>query len=158
MQPKFVQATLDLAREKMLLGEGGPFAALVVLQGAVVARGWNRVTIAKDPTAHAEIEAIRNACRALDQFQLKGCVLYSSCEPCPMCWAAIHWARLDAVHFAGTRHDAAMAGFDDERLYRELSQAAPARQLPMTQAPEPYPQRARELFDTWVRWPGKRAY
>ncbi len=158
MQPQFMQAALDLAREKMLLGEGGPFSALVVQGNRVVAKGWNRVTRALDPTAHAEIEAIRRACSLLQDFQLRGCVLYSSCEPCPMCWAAIHWSRLDEVFFAGTRHDAAAAGFDDEHLYRELGLEAQARRLRMTQAPGPYPEKARELFDTWMRWPGRRMY
>lgn len=123
MKEAFMREAFRLAREHMEAGEGGPFGAVVVRGGRVVARGWNRVTSAFDPTAHAEVEAIRAAGRELRDYSLRGCELYASCEPCPMCLAACHWARLDRVYYAASRGDAAAAGFDDEFLYRALSEA-----------------------------------
>lgn len=112
--------TIELAVENVRAGRGGPFAALLVRDGAVLAQGANLVTSANDPTAHAEIVAIREACRKLGAFQLTGCEIYSTCEPCPMCLGAIYWARLAKVWFAATRADAARAGFDDALIYRQL--------------------------------------
>ena len=112
-------------------GRGGPFAALVVREGEVIARGTNRVTTKNDPTAHAEVEAIRAACASLSDFQLRGCTLYTTCEPCPMCMGAIYWARPDRVVYAGTRQDAAAAGFDDAIIYDELTRPPEARRIPM---------------------------
>jgi len=132
-RPERMAEAVRLSLESVRSG-GGPFGALVVRSDndEVVARGANRVTVAHDPTAHAEIEAIRAACAALGTFALPGCVLYASCEPCPMCLGAIYWARLDAVFYAATRADAAAAGFDDARLYDELALPIEKRKLPMT--------------------------
>lgn len=127
---RFLREAIALSLENMQAGEGGPFGAVVVKDGRVVGRGWNRVTSANDPTAHAEIVAIRDACRTLETFSLPGCVLYSSCEPCPMCLSAIYWARLDRLVYAATREDAAKAGFDDAHIYKQIPLAPPDRTLP----------------------------
>lgn len=116
----FLREAIRLSEEKMEAAEGGPFGAVVVKAGNIIGRGWNRVTTANDPTAHAEVMAIREACSTLGTFSLAGCEIYSSCEPCPMCLSAIYWARLDALYFAATRADAADAGFDDALLYSEI--------------------------------------
>src|SRR5580692_457276 len=114
MKDELMRAAIRLSRTKMRANCGGPFGAVVVCHGEIIARGWNRVTSANDPTAHAEITAIRAACRKLKTFQLKDCELYTSCEPCPMCLAAIYWARLKRVYYANTRDDAAGIQFDDD--------------------------------------------
>ena len=126
-----MREALALAAKSVRSG-GGPFAALVVQDGKVVGRGTNRVTASNDPTAHAEVEAIRAACRTLDTFSLQGCLVYTTCEPCPMCLGALYWSRVDGIYFAGTRHDAAVAGFDDEHLYVEIAAPIAERELPMT--------------------------
>ena len=128
---RFVREAITLAKEGMARGEGGPFGCVIVKQGTVVGRGNNRVTSSNDPTAHAEVVAIREACHALGDFQLTGCVLYTSCEPCPMCLGAIYWARPDRVVFACTRQDAALAGFDDQLIYDELPLPYTERRIPM---------------------------
>jgi len=117
----FLREAIRLSKDKMEAGEGGPFGAVIVKDGKIIGRGWNRVTSSNDPTAHAEIMAIRDACTRLETFSLAGCEIYSSCEPCPMCLSAIYWARLDALYFAGSQTDAAAAGFDDALLYREVA-------------------------------------
>ena len=114
-------------------GNGGPFACVIVKDGKIVARGTNTVTTTNDPTAHAEIVAIRNACKELKTFQLTGCEIYTSCEPCPMCLGAIYWARPERIYYANTRSDAAHIGFDDEFLYVELSKKISERQIPTVQ-------------------------
>ena len=129
----FMREAIRLSLHKMRRNQGGPFGALIVKSGRIVSRGWNRVTSANDPTAHAEIVAIRGACRQLKTFRLLGCDLYASCEPCPMCLAAIHWARIRTIYFANTRHDAARIGFDDEFIYREVALPISRRRLPMKQ-------------------------
>ena len=116
-----MREAIRLSLEKMRNGRAGPFGAVIVRQGEIIARGWNQVTTTLDPTAHAEVVAIREACRLLKTFRLTGCEIYASCEPCPMCLAGIHWARLDKLYFAGTRLDAAEAGFDDALIYEELA-------------------------------------
>lgn len=126
----FMHQAIEQAVENVQNG-GGPFAALVVRDGAIIGQGVNRVTVSTDPTAHAEVEAIRAACEALGQFHLDGCTLYSSCEPCPMCLGAIYWARLDRVLYAGTRADAATAGFDDAHIYDEIERPPAERQIEM---------------------------
>jgi len=117
----------------MLAGAGGPFGAVIARGGDILATGWNQVTSTNDPTAHAEIVAIRGAAQTLGHFSLEGCVLYTSCEPCPMCLAAAYWARVDRVFFAATRQHAADGGFDDDFLYRELIRPIEERSLPMVQ-------------------------
>ncbi len=116
----FIEKAIALAVENVSLGNGGPFGAIIVKDGEIIAEGTNSVTRLNDPTAHAEVVAIRNACQKLDSFQLEGCVLYSSCEPCPMCLGAIYWARPKEVYFAANHFDAACAGFDDSFIYKEL--------------------------------------
>lgn len=121
---------IQLAIDNVRSGDGGPFAALVVKDDRIVAEGANRVTSANDPTAHAEINAIRAACHVLGSFQLKGCEIYTTCEPCPMCLGAIYWARLDRVYFGGLASDAAAAGFDDAFVYQQLALNTEQRTLP----------------------------
>lgn len=133
MHGKFMREAIRLSRVKMQGGAGGPFGAVVVRRGKIIARGWNCVTSANDPTAHAEVMAIREACRKLNTFQLGDCELYTSCEPCPMCLSAIYWARLNKVYYANTRRDAAKIDFDDDLIYREVSKPVARRQIPMKQ-------------------------
>lgn len=130
MMQSFMEQAIRLAVENVRSGRGGPFAALVVKESRIIASGSNCVTSTNDPTAHAEVTAIREACRALNSFQLTGCEIYTSCEPCPMCLGAIYWARPDRVYFAATASDAAAAGFDDSFIYEELKRAHSARRIP----------------------------
>lgn len=132
-QNSFMVEAIELSRKNVQEGTGGPFAAIVVRDGEVIARGTNSVTSTNDPTAHAELVAIREACKKLKTFRLVGCELYATCEPCPMCLGAIYWARLDKVYFAGSRDDAARIGFDDLWIYQELSLPLPKRKVRMTQ-------------------------
>jgi len=124
---------LALSLENVRSGRGGPFGAVIVKEGKIIAEGMNCVTTTSDPTAHAEIVAIREACRNLQSFELPGCEIYSSCEPCPMCLGAIYWARPVRVYFANSAADAAQAGFDDAFIYQELRVPHAARQIPMIQ-------------------------
>ena len=124
---------IRLSRAKMRRNAGGPFGAIIVRRGKIVGRGWNRVTSMNDPTAHAEVTAIREACRRLKTFRLDDCEIYASCEPCPMCLAAIYWARIGGIFYAGARRDAAAIGFDDELIYREMARPASRRKIPMRQ-------------------------
>jgi tRNA(Arg) A34 adenosine deaminase TadA len=126
-----MQQAIERAVENVRSGQGGPFGAVVVKNGQVIATGANSVTTSNDPTAHAEVLAIREACRALATFQLNGCELYTSCEPCPMCLGAIYWARPDRVFFAATASDAAAAGFDDSFIYEELKLPQQERKIPL---------------------------
>jgi len=128
----FMAEAIELSVKNVAEG-GGPFAAVIVRDGEIVARGTNRVTSSNDPTAHAEIVAIRAAAAALQTFELRGCEIYSSCEPCPMCMGAIYWARLDALYFAATRDDAAAAGFDDSLIYTEIALPPTQRSIPIRQ-------------------------
>lgn len=144
-----------MAIENVECGRGGPFAALVVKEGRVLAAGTNQVTSTNDPTAHAEVVAIREACRALGSFQLPGCEIYTTCEPCPMCLGAIYWARPARVYFAGTREDAAAAGFDDSFIYEQTSLPWPERRIPMVPLLR---EDARRAFQAWVEKPDKTAY
>ncbi|NLH50571.1 MAG: nucleoside deaminase [Myxococcales bacterium] len=152
---QLLQRSVDLAREKMLAGEGGPFGAVIARQGEIIAEGWNRVTSANDPTAHAEIMAIRLACEKLGSFSLAGCEIYASCEPCPMCLAAIYWARLERVTFAATREQAARVGFDDARLYRELRLPLELREVAMAHLSLPA---ADAVFELWENKTDKIPY
>ena len=126
----YLREAIALARSGMERGDGGPFGCVIVKDGQVVGRGNNCVTSTNDPTAHAEMVAIREACKALGDFQLTGCTLYTSCEPCPMCLGAIYWARPDRIVFAATREDAAAAGFDDQLIYDELPLPPEQRRIP----------------------------
>ncbi|MGB2578481.1 guanine deaminase [Elusimicrobium simillimum] len=118
---KFLQMAIDLAKKNMLAGKGGPFGAVIVKDGKVLAEGFNQVTSSNDPTCHAEVDAIRKACAQLNNFELDGCTIYSSCEPCPMCLGAIYWARPKALYFAADKHIAAKHGFDDKFIYDEIA-------------------------------------
>jgi guanine deaminase len=133
MNAEFMREAIRLSEEKMQANEGGPFGALVVKSGEIIGRGWNCVTSQSDPTAHAEVVAIREACRTLNDFSLKGCEIYASCEPCPMCLAAIYWSRLERMYYAATRKDAAGIGFDDDQIYQEIGKPIPERAIPMVQ-------------------------
>lgn len=144
--PVFMQMAIDLATANVTSGAGGPFGAVVVRDGAVIATGVNCVTANNDPTAHAEVMAIREACRVLGDFQLTGCEFYTSCEPCPMCLAAIYWSRCAAIYFGNTAADAAEAGFDDSFLYTEVQKPIPDRAIPTAQL---LPEQAIVSFNTW---------
>jgi tRNA(Arg) A34 adenosine deaminase TadA len=155
MNQKFMREAIRLSREKMRRNVGGPFGAIIVRRGRIVGRGWNRVTSANDPTAHAEIMAIREACRRLKTFRLDDCELYASCEPCPMCLAAGYWARLRRIYYANTRRGAAKIGFDDSWLYREMARPVSRRKLPMKQLLH---KEALEVFAEWKTKPDKIRY
>ncbi len=155
MREKFMREAIRLARVKMRAGQGGPFGAVVVRRGKIIARGWNRVTSANDPTAHAEVMAIRAACRKLKTFQLADCELYTSCEPCPMCLAAIYWARLKKVYYASSRRDVAKIGFDDELIYREVARPVSKRLISMEQLLRAD---AGKVFAEWKDKPDKLVY
>jgi guanine deaminase len=133
MKEKFMWSAIRLSLQKMHENHGGPFGAVIVCDGKVVGRGWNQVTSANDPTAHAEVMAIRKACKKLKTFRLDGCELYTSCEPCLMCLGAIYWARLRNIYYANTRKDAAAIQFDDDLLYREVMLPVTHRRIPMKQ-------------------------
>ena len=154
-QKTFLHEAIRLSEEKMEQGVGGPFGAVIIKDGVIVGRGWNQVTSANDPTAHAEVGAIRDACSNLQTFSLKGCEIYASCEPCPMCLSAIYWARLDALYFAAGREDAAAAGFDDARLYEELSMAPGDRSLNFEQH---LSEEARRVLEAWKDKSDKTPY
>lgn len=151
----FMFEAIELSLRNVTSGMGGPFAALVVKDGRILARGTNLVTRTNDPTAHAEIVAIREACKALNSFQLEGCELYTSCEPCPMCFGAIYWARPAKVYFGNSRNDAAKIGFDDEFIYQELPMPVGERKIPMIQCMQ---DQAFEVFRQWESNPNKIMY
>ena len=132
MSNVFMSRAIELAIKNVRSGGGGPFGAVVVKGGAIIAEGTNRVTSTNDPTAHAEIVAIREACRKLANFELTGCEIYTTCEPCPMCLGAIYWARPARVYFACTAADASKAGFDDSFIYQEIARPQCSRKIPMT--------------------------
>ena len=155
MKEKFMREAIRLSLAKMKANCGGPFGAVVVCKGKIVGRGWNRVTSTNDPTAHAEVTAIRDACKRLKTFQLDACVLYTSCEPCPMCLAAIYWARFQKVFYANTRKDAAKIDFDDDLIYREVSRPIARRQIPMKQLLRT---EAIKVFEAWNKKADKVVY
>ncbi len=128
-----MREAIRLSRAKMRTNQGGPFGAIVVRNGRIIARGWNQVTSSNDPTAHAEIVAVRNACNRLKRFHLVDCEVYTSCEPCPMCLAALYWAKVRCVYYANTRKDAAKIAFDDAFIYREIKLPLARRRIPMKQ-------------------------
>ncbi len=146
-QPAFMRRAIALGREGMLAGAGGPFGCVIVRAGQILAEGNNRVLASHDPTAHAEVVAIRAACARVGHFELRGCDLYTSCEPCPMCLGAANWARVDRIFFAATREDAAAGGFDDEWLYREVAAPLASRRIPPTPLLR---HEAAPLFQEWL--------
>lgn len=150
-----MKRALELAVDNVRTSQGGPFGAVVALDGRIVGEGANRVTSLIDPTAHAEVMAIRAACRTLSRFELRSCEIYTSCEPCPMCLGAILWARLDRIYFASTRDDAAAAGFDDSAFYDEMASTPGMRRIPMTPLLR---EEGRRAFDEWERKADKDRY
>ena len=154
-QKKWLEETIRLAIENVRSGNGGPFGAIIVKDDIVIAKGTNIVTSVNDPTAHAEIVAIRAACKTLGTFQLDNCELYSSCEPCPMCFGAINWARPMRVFYAGTRQDAAKAGFDDSLIYDELLRPNETKKIPFILIPL---SNAQQPFEVWKNKEDKIRY
>jgi len=150
-----MRQVIALATENVTSGSGGPFAAMVVREGKIIARGVNQVTATNDPTAHAEVVAIRAACQALGTFQLTGCTVYTSCEPCPMCLAALYWSRCDAVYYGNSADDAAAIGFDDSFLYQQVALPIEDRRLPMHRL---LPEEAIVSFEAWRNQPNKIEY
>lgn len=143
---KFMQEAIRLSFETMRNGKGGPFGCVIVKDGKIIAEGFNQVTSSNDPTAHAEVVAIREACKKLNTFQLNGCEIYTSCEPCPMCLGAIYWARPDKLYFANTQNDAAQIGFDDRFIYQEINLSLSERKIPTIQLGREF---AIKAFDEW---------
>jgi guanine deaminase len=155
MDKAFMARAIQLSIENVQSGSGGPFGTVIVKDNRIVAEGVNQVTLKNDPTAHAEMVAIRQACQKLGVFELKECELYTSCEPCPMCLGAIYWARLSRVYYGSLAEDAAQAGFDDSLIYREIARPHSERAIPMIQMMR---QEALAAFRAWKDLPGKTAY
>ena len=151
----FLRRAIALSRERMAAGDGGPFGAVIARDGVIVAEGWNQVTSANDPTAHAEMVAIRRACQAVGSFSLAGATIYTSCEPCPMCLGAIYWARLARIVYANDRADAAAIGFDDAFLYREIPLPPARRAIPTERM---LAGEARAVFAAWAAKPDRIPY
>lgn len=152
---KFMKEAIRLADEKMRQGVGGPFGAVIVKDSTIIARGCNMVTSTNDPTAHAEIVAIRNACSSLNNFSLAGCTIYVNCEPCPMCLAAIYWAGIEKVYYAATRKDAAAIGFADDFIYAEVKKETGQRAIPAEQLMR---SEALTVFKAWEEYEDKILY
>jgi len=151
----FLRLAIEEATRQAMLGQGGPFGAVVVKDRTVIAIGWNAVPTQNDPTAHAEIQAIRAACRTLRTFRLDGCIVYASAEPCPMCLGALYWARVDQVYFAATRKEAAAAGFDDALIYDELQRPPEERTLPWRRLAM---HESNQPFAAWLSLPSRVRY
>jgi len=152
---KFLERAIELSRKGMQGGQGGPFGCVVALGDEIVGEGYNMVTTSNDPTAHAEVVAIRNACKKMMTYQLNDCDIYTSCEPCPMCLGAIYWARPKKVVYANTREEAAAIEFDDEFIYNEINASKADRKIPFIHHPHPL---AKEVFTQWKNWEGKQKY
>lgn len=150
-----LQRAVALSRERMEANLGGPFGAVIMRDGVVLAEGWNEVTSSNDPTAHAEVTAIRRACAAINDFSLAGATLYTSCEPCPMCLASAYWARIGRIVYANTRDEAAAIGFDDAFIYDEMPKAPHERKIIMAHHPN---EEARAAFAAWSAKADKIAY
>ncbi|MCX6291852.1 MAG: nucleoside deaminase [Bacteroidetes bacterium] len=150
-----MREAIRLSFETMRSNTGGPFGCVVVKDGKIIAHGFNKVVSTNDPTAHAEVVAIREACKALNDFQLAGCEIYTSCEPCPMCLSAIYWARPDKIYFANTKEDAAKINFDDAFIYEEIKASLPDRKIPVEQILH---DEAIEAFREWERKSDKISY
>ena len=155
MENLFMARAIQLSLENVRSGRGGPFGAVVVNKGAIIGEGANQVTSTNDPTAHAEVLAIREACKRLGSFSLEGCEVYASCEPCPMCLGAIYWARLARIYFANAAADASKIGFDDSVIYREIAQPHSQRKIPMLQLMR---NEALAVFRAWEAKPNKITY
>lgn len=154
-EQKFLERAIELSREGMRSGKGGPFGCVIVKDGEIIGEGCNQVATSNDPTAHAEVVAIRNACKALNSFQLTGCDVYASCEPCPMCLGAIYWARPSRVIYANTKQDAAAIHFDDQFIYDEIEKADCNRSIVFIHHPH---QKAIEVFEEWKSMESKIEY
>ncbi|NVK50910.1 MAG: nucleoside deaminase [Cyclobacteriaceae bacterium] len=154
-QKKFMREAIRLAKEGMEAGNGGPFGCVIVKDGKIIGKGSNMVLKTNDPTAHAEVVAIRDACKNLNNFQLEGCEVFASCEPCPMCLGAIFWARPERVFYAGTKKDAANAGFDDDFIYQEIEVNPADRKIPMISMLR---EEALEAFEIWKEMDNKTLY
>ena len=152
---QYMKRAIELAWDSVAVNAGGPFGAVVVKNGRIIGEGSNQVTSSNDPTAHAEIIAIREACKTIGSFQLDGCEIYTSCEPCPMCLGAIYWARPAKIFFACTREDAAIIGFDDDFIYQELEKANEQRELVLVSMMR---DEALEVFKSWAAKPDKIEY
>ena len=155
MQQEFMGRAIELSRVHMRAGEGGPFGAVIVRDGQIVSEGYNDVIASNDPTAHAEVMAIRKAASRLGSFRLEGCEIYTSCEPCPMCLGAIYWARIERIYFGNTAEDARELGFDDELIYRELQLPGAERRIPSRQL---LPEQASAVFREWRDMEGHIPY
>lgn len=152
---EFLEKAIELSKKSMESVQGGPFGCIIVKNDIIVGEGWNMVTASNDPTAHAEVVAIRNACKHLNTFQLSGCDIYSSCEPCPMCLGAIYWARPTRVIYANTKEDAAAIEFDDHFIYDEINTSLRERKIPFIHVAHPA---AKQVFEDWKKWQGKKPY
>ena len=155
MNAEFMWEAIRLSQKNIRDGKGGPFACVIVKEGMIIARGTNLVTSTNDPTAHAEVVAIREACKELGTFQLSGCEVYTTCEPCPMCLGAIYWARPDRIYFANSREDAAKVGFDDLFLYEEIPRKISERKIPTQQLMR---EEALAAFHEWEQKQDKTHY
>ncbi len=147
MQSTYMKKAIELSQKNIQSG-GGPFGAVIVKDGKIIGEGWNKVTANNDPTAHAEVEAIREACKNLSDFDLSGAEIYTSCEPCPMCLSAIYWARLSKIYYANTKKDAASIQFDDDFIYTEIPKPMSERKISMTQLMR---DEAFEVFKQWEK-------
>lgn len=154
-QNDFMKKAIELSRTHMNQNHGGPFGAVIVKDGKIISEGWNQVSSTNDPTAHAEVQAIRSASKNLNNFDLSGAEIYTSCEPCPMCLAAIYWARIDKIYYANTRKDAADIDFDDDFIYQEVPKAIKDRKLPMVQVEH---DEALKVFKEWTQKIDKTPY
>lgn len=152
---KFMKRAIEIAREGMNNNLGGPFGAVIVKDGKIIAESNNEVTSTNDPTAHAEVAVIRKACKKLNAFQLNECILFTSCEPCPMCLGAIYWARLKAVFYGCTKEDAAQINFDDNFIYKELEKSIPEREIPFANILR---DQSKKVFDEWSKKEDRTQY
>lgn len=154
-QLAFLERAIEVAQTGMMEGKGGPFGCVIVKDDVIIAEGCNLVTSTNDPTAHAEVVAIREACKKLNTYELTNCDVYASCEPCPMCLGAIYWSRVSKVIYASTRHDAASIDFDDDFIYKEIATEMDKRKISFLHYPHP---KAKKVFDSWVANEKKKKY
>ncbi len=155
MHEHFMKRAIELSQKNIDNGTGGPFGAVIVKDNKIIGEGWNKVTSQNDPTAHAEVEAIRSACKNINNFDLAGAVIYTSCEPCPMCLSAIYWARIEQIFYANTKQDAANIQFDDNFIYQEIAKPYSDRKIPMRQMGR---EQALKVFECWANKSDKIPY